>query len=285
MKPNSTDFELRNKLLELLKARFTYVDLQKICAQLAPRYGFADFPGEGADAKLLAFLEHLRTRGALDKLTKYIEENRSDIDLAEYSIVPSADLEEEPLPPTGPGGSVNPVRRFLFPTVSITVVLALIVYLLIQSGMLSLNRAETIVLQEEPYHIGDVEHKSIFQNGTLVGIIPYAHPSPQQNPFEAEFNLRSIPSEAILHLTARDVDPDEKSSPVKIHINGHHVGYLNKEFYEETMEPRSVSIEIDPIYLQRGTNTLLIFVEPSGLEYGVQNLDDIEFWDVRLEFS
>jgi hypothetical protein len=148
------------------------------------------------------------------------------------------------------------------------------------------NRQEIIQLQKDPYHIGDTEFKvRLNEAGEVIEKYPFDHPAPEANPFEADFSLTLIPSEIILNITARDIDPDKASSPVEIRVNGQLVDYLNRYYKLETMTPSSVSITINPKYVHKGLNTLLIFVKPTKTEYGVLNLDDIEFWDVELNLK
>ncbi len=143
----------------------------------------------------------------------------------------------------------------------------------------------TIVLQSEPYHIGDVEFKArLNEKGEIVERFYFDHPAPEANPFSADFKLDQIPNEAALVLTARDVDPDEMSSPVQVLINSRLQGYLNRKFQSETMEPRTVTMTVKCEDLRIGSNTLMVLVQPTKIEYsGFLNLDDIEFWNVKLE--
>lgn len=141
---------------------------------------------------------------------------------------------------------------------------------------------QIIFVQEDYYHIGDVEYTSVVQNGQVVDIIYFSHPAPQSNPFSKDFSINAIPQTATLHITAKSIDPNEKNSAVKIFINGNFVDYLNRYFTLETMNEQSVSIPISVDMLRSGKNSIQIHVE-SGVVNGQANLDDIEFRNVYLE--
>ena len=127
-------------------------------------------------------------------------------------------------------------------------------------------RPQTILLQEAPYHIGDTE------------MTDFDHSAPEANPFQASFELKRIPKEMVLTMIARDIDPNETTSAVEIWVNGNFITYLNRQFGQEVHDYQNASVPIDPRYLQKGKNFLMISVRPA-----VDNVDDIEFKDVKLE--
>lgn len=143
---------------------------------------------------------------------------------------------------------------------------------------------QIVLVQEDYYHIGDVEYTTVVQNGQAVDKIYFSHPAPQSNPFSKDFSISTIPQNATLRLTAKSIDPNEKNSAVKIFINGNFVDYLNRYFTLETMNEQSVSIPISIDILQSGKNSIQIHVE-SGIVNGKMNLDDIEFRNVYLEIT
>jgi hypothetical protein len=144
------------------------------------------------------------------------------------------------------------------------------------------SQPQIILIQEDYYHIGDVEYTAVVQNGQVVDKIYFSHPAPQTNPFSKDFFVSTIPQIANLHLTAKSIDPNEKNSAVKIFINGSFIDYLNRYFTIETMNEQSVSIPISVDMLRNGKNAIQIHVE-SGAVNGQINLDDIEFRNIYLE--
>ena len=64
------------------------------------------------------------------------------------------------------------------------------------------------------------------------------------------------------------------------------MAYLNDYSYAEMDEPMEIEIKIpEPKELLRvGVNNILIIsgADYRGLEYGVYNTDDIEFWDLTI---
>ena len=134
---------------------------------------------------------------------------------------------------------------------------------------------EKVVIQKEPYHIGDVE------------LWIFRHPPPELNPFVKSFYLCRVTSKMWLTMTAVHVDPDVDSSPISIYLNGRFLTYLNFYSPREMDEPIQIQIDIpDPqAMLQVGHNYIMILsgADYRGLEYGVYNIDDIEFWDLQIE--
>jgi len=141
-----------------------------------------------------------------------------------------------------------------------------------------------IQIQDDYYHIGNVEETTVIQNGKIVGVTPFSHPSPEGNPFVKEFDLPYLPKSAHFFITAKSIDPDEKNSGVKIFFNGVFFDYLNRYYTDETMEEKTVFIPVGQSFLREGKNTIQIFVE-SGTEGFIENLDDIEFRNVYLEIN
>jgi len=143
------------------------------------------------------------------------------------------------------------------------------------------TQLERISIQDDYYHIGDIEYTAIIQGDKVVGVVYFSHPAPQNNPFTKEFELLKVPRSAVLHLIARSIDPDEKKSPTKIFLNGTFLDFLNRYSKVETMEEKPISIPVNTSLLREGKNTIQIFVETTLLE--PWNVDDIEFRDVYLE--
>lgn len=183
-------------------------------------------------------------------------------------------------------------RRFWAKEIILPVILALlasggiIVTLISNSKSKSPSSSESmrIQIQDDYYHIGNVEGTTIIQNGKIVGVTPFSHPSPESNPFVKEFDLPYLPRNATLLITAKSIDPDEKNSGVKIFFNGVFFDYLNRYYTNETMEEKTAFISVDQSFLREGKNTIQIFVE-SGTEGFIENLDDIEFKNVYLEIN
>lgn len=141
-----------------------------------------------------------------------------------------------------------------------------------------------IQIQDDYYHLGDVESVTVIRDGKIVGVTPFSHSSPQSNPFVKEFDLPYSPKSTNLFITAKSIDPDEKNSGVKIFLNGLFFDYLNRYYTHETMEEKTVFISVDQSFLREGKNTIQIFVE-SSTEGFIENVDDIEFRNVYLEIS
>lgn len=182
-------------------------------------------------------------------------------------------------------------KRFWVKEVILPIILALIasggiIVTLIssysKSKLPSPNESIRVQIQDDYYHIGDVEAVTVIQDGKIVGVTPFSHSSPQSNPFEKEFELPYHPKSATLFITARSVDPNEKDSAVKIFFNGKFFDFLNRYFTVETMDEKTVFISVDTSLLREGKNTFQIFVEASPTGFFV-NIDDTEFRNVYLE--
>lgn len=134
---------------------------------------------------------------------------------------------------------------------------------------------ETILIQKEPYHIGDVE------------LMIFKHSPPEINPFVKSFHICRVTETMRITMQATHVDPDSTSSPISIFINGQFIDYLNSYSEIEQDDPVSISIELQkPMdVLKVGHNSIMIFsgADFRGLEYGIYNTDDIEFWDLKIE--
>jgi hypothetical protein len=139
-----------------------------------------------------------------------------------------------------------------------------------------------INIQDEYYHIGDVEYVTVFQNGEVVDKIYFSHREPQSNPFVKDFSLDEIPRQATLFISVKSIDPDEKKSPTKIFLNAVFLDFLNRYSTKETMDEYAVQIPVDVSFLRKGKNTLQIFVESTNLDF-LGNIDDIEFRNIYLE--
>ncbi len=145
-----------------------------------------------------------------------------------------------------------------------------------------ITKPEKIELQSDCYHIGDVEYVSVVKNGQVVDKIYFCHPPPQENPFSKNFDLPYTFSSARLYLTVKHIDPNEKSSPVKVFINGVFVDYINRYVTQETISETVIYLSIDPSLLKEKENNIQIFVEPNKVGF-FTNTDDIEFKDMYLE--
>jgi len=134
---------------------------------------------------------------------------------------------------------------------------------------------ETINIQKEPYHIGDVE------------LWIFRHSPPEINPFTQSFHLCRVTSKMKLTMVAVHVDPDITTSPISIFINGQFITYLNYYSPYEIDEPMIIQIDIPKPQdvLRVGDNFIMIIsgADYRGLEYGVYNTDDIEFWNLQIE--
>ncbi len=144
------------------------------------------------------------------------------------------------------------------------------------------NPVSRIPIQDEYYHIGDVEYVSVIQNGQVIDTIYFTHREPQSNPFTKDFVLQKVPRQAVLYLTAKSVDPDEKKSPIKIYFNGEFCDFLNRYSTNESMDEKIIAIPISPSLLQEGTNNIQIFVESTNTGLLI-NIDDIEFRNAYIE--
>ncbi len=138
-----------------------------------------------------------------------------------------------------------------------------------------------INIQDEYYHIGDVEYARVIQNGEVVDKIYFSHREPQNNPFVKDFSLDEMPRQATLHMSVKSIDPDEIKSPTKIFLNGMFLDFLNRYSTDETMDERVVQIPVDVSFLRVGKNNIQIFASTSLDNSG--NIDDIEFRNVYLE--
>jgi hypothetical protein len=129
---------------------------------------------------------------------------------------------------------------------------------------------ETISIQLGYYHLGDAP------------ISEFHNVYPDQNPFIARFDVPQPVAAAQLSLMVSHMDPDEKQSPVIVTINGNFVSYLNSYVREESLRAETIVIPVDPEILVVGTNELKVEVLPTSSEYGLPNIDDLEFWDLKL---
>jgi len=130
-----------------------------------------------------------------------------------------------------------------------------------------------ILIYSGYYHIGDVYMQQ------------FHSPNPQPNPFISNFQITTMGADPHLVLIASHVDPNVAQSPVSIFVNANWVGYLNDYFTQETLEPKQVSIPVNLSYLEIGNNRIQILSEVTTVEYQTPNLDDFEFWELKLEFS
>lgn len=127
-----------------------------------------------------------------------------------------------------------------------------------------------IAIQLGYYHLGDAP------------ISQFHNVYPDRNPFVARFELNKPITIAQLSLTVSHVDPNEEQSPIKIFINGNFAGYLNSFVREENLRAETIVIPLNANLFFVGVNEVQIEVFSTSIEYGQVNLDDFEFWDVRL---
>lgn len=120
------------------------------------------------------------------------------------------------------------------------------------------------------YHLGDV----IMDN--------FHAPVPQQNPFVGTFEVGLSGEQSQLVLTTSHVDPNYMQAPVDVYINGIHVTDLNHYVSEETLEPVTVQIPLETGLVRVGVNEIKIEVGVTNAEYGKTNMDDFEFWNLKL---
>jgi len=129
---------------------------------------------------------------------------------------------------------------------------------------------KTIAIQLDYYHLGDAP------------VSQFHNMYPDKNPFVARFEVTEPANAAQLSLIASDIDPNEKQSPTIVTINGNFVCYLNSFVQEENFRPETIVIPVNPEFIIIGTNEIQIKVQPTSIEYGQSNLDDLEFWDLKL---
>lgn len=130
--------------------------------------------------------------------------------------------------------------------------------------------AGEIMIHSGYYHLGDA-------------LIEQFHaPYPQPNPFVANFEVAQPGKHVQLILTASHVDPNVEQSPVDIYINDAHITNLNQYFTEENFVPVAVIIPFSPELIKKGLNRIRIEIRATTTEYGQINLDDFEFWDLKL---
>lgn len=169
--------------------------------------------------------------------------------------------------------------RYILVPIIVALLGAPILVLFFSSGNNTGGSHDKIIIQSDYYHIGNVEYVLNIKTNERTY---FSHPSPQSNPFSKDFEIPFSPRSAILYITARHVDPDEKLSPVRIFINGQLIDLLNRYFTVETMDEKTVSIPLSTEYIRKGKNNIQIFVESNPYDlFG--NVDDIEFRDVYIE--
>lgn len=130
--------------------------------------------------------------------------------------------------------------------------------------------AGEIMIHPGYYHLGD----------TLIE--QFHAPYPQPNPFVANFEITQPGKHVQLALTASHVDPNIEQSPVDIYINDAHITDLNQYFTEENFVPVDVMIPFSSDLIKKGLNQITIEIGATTTEYGQINLDDFEFWDLKL---
>lgn len=162
----------------------------------------------------------------------------------------------------------------LFFGIVIILILALVAYFLspLNVSLPLLSKPIDILIYDQCYHIGDVTRDW------------FCHPVPQTNPFERKFQIQNVSGVAYIRITAKHVDPNEVSSPVRIYINGEFIDFLNRYFEAETVNPKTVEIPIKSGILHIGENSILIV---GGIEVNqyYENVDDFEFWDLMVRFK
>lgn len=83
-------------------------------------------------------------------------------------------------------------------------------------------------------------------------------------------------------MTAIHVDPDHRKSPISIYINDTFIDFLNDYYFEENLNPYSAEIRIREGILKAGENKLKIIVTAEN-GTGSTNIDDFEFWDLKVK--
>ena len=169
--------------------------------------------------------------------------------------------------------STNKLRNIISNKLFFVPVMAVVVLVL---GLLIFRNSpadtsnKTVAIQLGYYHLGDAPI-SLFHNVY-----------PDKNPFIARFEIARPVKAAQLSLTVSDIDPNEKQSPTIVTINGNFVCYLNSFVQEENFRPETIVIPLNSDFFVIGTNEIKIEVQPTSIEYGQPNLDDFEFWDLKL---
>lgn len=173
------------------------------------------------------------------------------------------------------GKRVQSIKIFFIILVAVVLLVILLIIVRPSLDKYSSSSSQTsgeIMIYPGYYHIGDVYMQQ------------FHSPNPQPNPFVSDFQISAIGTDPHLLLIGSHVDPNVVQSPVSILVNGNRVGYLNDYFTQETLEPKQVSIPVDASYLEIGSNQIQILSEVTTMEYQTPNLDDFEFWEVKLEF-
>jgi len=201
--------------------------------------------------------------------------------IADEQSIEFDDAEDNPLPvPSAYHPSTQKKRdRYgqtwgVFAIVSVVLISVIIFVVQYKGNLTSKSQlvGDTLVYSGY-YHIGDAN------------IQQFHSPIPQPNPFFVKFSITAIGANPRLILTASHVDPNVDQSPVLIFVNNVQVDYLNSYFTEETISPKQVSIPVNVSCLKIGENELRIETRATTAEYQAANLDDFEFWDVKLQFS
>lgn len=167
----------------------------------------------------------------------------------------------------GSSARVNKNQPLLF--LFVTIVLLAMVVLVFRGSFLG-KVGKNIPIQLDYYHLGDAP------------ISQFHNVYPNNNPFIARFDIARPINAAQLSLTVSHIDPDAKQSPTKVVINGNFVCYLNLYVNEENLRPETIIIPINSEILVVGTNEIKVEVQSTFIEYGQPNLDDFEFWDLKL---
>lgn len=147
-------------------------------------------------------------------------------------------------------------------------VVAFVAFFLVSRSKLTTD--DIIAIHLGYYHLGDAP------------ISQFHNVYPDKNPFIARFEINRSITTVQLSLTVSHVDPNEKQSPTVIVINGNFIGYLNSFVQEESLRAETIVIPLDADLFVVGTNEIKIEVLPTLIEYGQVNLDDFEFWDLKL---
>lgn len=154
------------------------------------------------------------------------------------------------------------------------------IYLLLVSisGIIEykLTNLNWITLEADYVHLGDVT-------------LQFFKPSkPDGTSMSYHLNLNKIPSTVKMRITLRDVDPDERSGPLALYINGIHVKYLNRYFSDIPLTEeheaawRKIIIDEIPVGIFRiGENLITLAVERTIL-YG---FDDVNFYDFAVGYK
>lgn len=146
-------------------------------------------------------------------------------------------------------------------------------------------KESVIMIDRDYHHIGDV-NRSFF-----------AKPETEGVEYSNTFILNHLGDKMFISISAQHVDPDLDKSPIYIYLNDQFVDYLNNYYDEESIEFKTIEIEVDNSYFHRGQNKISIIsaeekfkvqdyytLENGSIiyEYYISNIDDICFKDLKI---